>query len=175
MSMRFAEGLPKITPADLPQAAQGLQRCPVAHVAPVIIIGGIWTGKSTPTESAAIASVYAIILGLMVYRELDGEGLWRLLVESAGMTANAIIIVAGASLSGYILAREQAAPKLAAIILGVARIVTGSLLMINLFLLFVGTFMEPVSAMIIPHPRFYFLIIKMINVHPVHFWRDDDF
>ena len=135
---------------------------------PVIIIGGIWTGKFTPTESAAIAAVYAIILGLMVYRELTVRDLWRLLVESAGMTANAIIIVAGASLFGYILAREQAAPKLAAIILGVTKNRYGILLMINLFLLFVGTFMEPVSAMIILIPVFT-PIIKMINVHPVHF------
>ena len=135
---------------------------------PIIIIGGIWTGKFTPTESAAIAALYAIILGLLVYRELTVRDLWGLLVESAGITANAIIIVAGAALFGYILAREQAAPKLASIILGITDNRYGVLFLINVFLLFVGMFMEPVSAMIILIPVFN-PIIKMINVHPVHF------
>ena len=135
---------------------------------PLIIIGGIWTGWFTPTESAAVAAIYALIIGLFVYRKINIGDIWQLLKKSAGLSSRGIFIVSAASLFGYVLAREQVALKLAQLLFGITENPHGILLLIIGFLLVIGTFMEPVSAMIILIPVFN-PIIRMCGIHPIHF------
>jgi tripartite ATP-independent transporter DctM subunit len=139
-----------------------------ALLTPMIIIGGIWTGVFTPTESASVAVLYAIILGLFFYKELTIGKIWNLMLESAGMAARGMIIVAGAVSFGYILSREQVALKLSNFLFGITENPYGLMLLIILFLFIIGTFMEPVTGMIILIPVFN-PIIRMVGYHPIHF------
>lgn len=140
----------------------------IPMLTPLIIIGGIWTGWFTPTESAAVAAIYALILGVFVYREINISDIWKLLKKSAGLSSRGIFIVATAQIFGYVLAREQVAPKLSQFLFGITENPQGILLLIIAFLLVIGTFMEPVSAMIILIPVFN-PMIRTMGIHPVHF------
>ncbi len=135
---------------------------------PVILFGGMMIGVFTPTEAAFAAATYALILGLFVYRELAWRDLPKLFLDTVETNAVVLMLVMTASLFGWVLARAQVPQQLGAWILGVSRNPLIILLMINVFLLFVGCFMEALAALIILIPVFM-PIIKAVGIDPVHF------
>ncbi len=139
-----------------------------ALLMPFIILGGIYGGVFTPTEAAAVAVVYGFIIGLFVYKELKFKDLPRLLGNAAVSTSVVMLIIATASVFGWIMtsARIPDAVAQAFISLTDSRIVV--LLLVNLMLLVVGCFMETNAAIIILAPIFIPLMVKL-GVDPVHF------
>src|SRR5262249_36592800 len=81
---------------------------------PVVLLGGIYSGAFTPTEAAAVAALYALVLALFVYRVLDWKGLVSVLAESARSTAVVSVIICGAFMLNYVLATEQIPERVAA-------------------------------------------------------------
>ena len=136
-------------------------------MAPVIILGGIFTGWFTPTESAAIASFYALILGF-AYHDLDWRTTKEALVSSMTTTVQVLFIVASASLFAYILAREQVPQRIAAAVLEWTSSYWLILLILNILLVIVGLFMESLAAINILVPVFLPLF-EELNINPVHF------
>ncbi len=119
--------------------------------APVIILGGILGGVFTPTEAAAAAVVYTFLLGA-AYRSISPHGCYQVLLGTARTTGSIMLIVAAASLFGWITAREQAPQLVAQAILGLTDNPYVFLLLVNVFLLLVGMLLEPVSALLITVP-----------------------
>ncbi len=119
--------------------------------APVIVLGGILGGVFTPTEAAAAAVVYTFLLGA-AYRSISFSGCYQVLLGTARTTGSIMIIVAAASLFGWITAREQAPQIVAEAILGWTDNPYVFLLLVNVFLLLVGMLLEPVSALLITVP-----------------------
>lgn len=120
--------------------------------APAIILGGIFTGVFTATESAAAAVIYALIVGMAVYREIRVRELPKLMLE-AGVTASVVLfIIAVASVFSWIAAIEQLPSRLASVLLGVTEHPILLLLIINLMLLAAGTFVETTAALILLVP-----------------------
>ena len=113
---------------------------------PAIILGGIFGGIFTATEAAAIAALYALILGAVVYRELGWRDLLRVLRESMNTTAVVGFIVAAATLFNWVLARERVPQQVAEMLLGITDDPLVMLLLINLLLLFLGMFMEALAV-----------------------------
>jgi tripartite ATP-independent transporter DctM subunit len=136
-------------------------------MAPVIILGGMFTGWFTPTESAAIASFYGIILGI-AYRDLNWKTLKIAIVDSMTTTVQILLIVASATLFAYILAREEAPQKMAAWVLSVTDNYWLILLMLNVLLLVVGLFMETVASINLITPVLLPLF-EALHINPVHF------
>jgi len=135
---------------------------------PVILFGGMMIGVFTPTEAAFAAATYALVLGLVVYREITWRELPRLFLDTVETNAVVLMLVMTASLFGWVLARAQVPQQLGAWILGTTRNPLVILMLINVFLLIVGCFMEALAALIILIPVFM-PVIKAVGIDPVHF------
>lgn len=114
-----------------------------------LIIGGMISGLMTPTETAVIASIYAIIVGVFLYRELPVKKIPKILVDSAVSSAAILILVGFANVFGWILVSEQIPQTIASGVLALTDNKYVIILLINLLLLFVGMFMETIAALII--------------------------
>ena len=139
-----------------------------ALAVPVIILGGIYCGIMTPTEAAAVAAFYGLYVGLFVYREIRWSNLLETLTEPIIIYASINIIFAMANLLGNLLTIEQIPVQLAEFVTSVTRDKFMVLLLLNLGLIVVGTFMEPLGATIILTP-ILLPVIKAVGIHPVHF------
>ncbi len=136
--------------------------------APVIILGGIYGGVFSPTEAAAVACLYAIVVARLVYRELS----WRDILASAGTTAvftgQILIIVACASVFGWLLTVHQVPAAMTEWLTGLQLPAWTMLLAINVLLLVVGCFIDPLSAILLLSPLLVPLVTAL-GVDPIHF------
>lgn len=139
-----------------------------ALMAPVIILGGIYTGIFTPTESAVIAVVYGLIIGLFVYKELKFKHIPNILINSAMITGSVMIILGTATAFGKLVTMYQIPNMLADLILGISDNKYIVLLLIVALILFIGTFMETLSIIIILAPLFL-PVLTQLGVDPIHF------
>ncbi len=135
---------------------------------PVILIGGMTTGIFTPTEAAIAATAYAILLGMVVYRTLSVKKFVKVSLETAETTAIILLIVAGASIFGYLITLTKVTDNVSALVLSVTEEPWIILLLVNVFLLVVGCFMETIAAITILVPVLLPLM-ERIGVDPVHF------
>jgi len=134
---------------------------------PLIIFGGIISGVFTPTEAAAIAVLYALIVGVVILQTLKVRDLIRVLTESGVETGTVMIIVGAAYLFGWPLANGQIPQAIINTILSITSIQWMVLLIINVILLGVGMFMDSTPALIILVPILA-PMFKLIGVDPVH-------
>jgi len=118
---------------------------------PVIILGGILGGVFTPTEAAAAAVMYMIFLGIC-YRTLSLRTLYQVFLQTAATTGVIMLIVAAASLFGWVIAREQGPQMVADTLLKLTDNPYVFLVLVNIFLLAVGTVLEPTAALLICVP-----------------------
>ena len=136
--------------------------------APVIILGGIYGGLFSPTESAAVACVYAAIVTRFVFRELG----WRDIVDAARVTvlftAQILIIVACAGVFAWLLTINQVPTAIVDWIQSLHIPVWALLLIINAALLLVGCFLDGISAILLLSPLLV-PVIKSVGINPVHF------
>jgi tripartite ATP-independent transporter DctM subunit len=135
---------------------------------PAIIIGGMWSGIVTPTEAAAIAVIYAIIVTMVVYRELTIHDLFEMIRATMRDTAVILIIIAAAALYAWFLVYAQIPQTLVSLISNLQLNSFTILLAINLFLLVVGLFMETNAAIMVFTPMLLPLAVSA-GVDPVHF------
>lgn len=135
---------------------------------PAIIIGGMWSGIFTPTEAAAIAALYALIITMFVYREMSFKELVSIIRVTMRDTAIIMIIVAAAALYAWFLVFTQIPQQLVATISGLGLDPILILLAINAFLLLVGLFMETNAAITVFTPMLLPLAVAA-GVDPVHF------
>ena len=133
---------------------------------PIIIVGGIRGGVVTPTEAAAVAVVYAIILGAFM-RTLTARGVWGCLVRAAKVSSMVFLVIATASVIAWMMAEMQLPEKMASAFRDVTDNPYIFILILNLFLLVVGCFMEPSSAMIMLMPIIS-PIASSYGIEPVH-------
>jgi tripartite ATP-independent transporter DctM subunit len=135
---------------------------------PLILVGGIFGGIFTPTEAGAVAALYALVLGVFFYKTLDFKTIKEVILNSAWTTGIVMIVAMGASLFSYVITLEKIPVILGELILSLTENRYIILLIINLFLLFIGCFLEPISAMIIFLPMFIPLCAKL-EINMVHF------
>jgi len=147
---------------------RGFKDALLALFMPAIILGGILGGIFTPTEAAAVSVLYAFVIGRFVYRELTLKQLPALMLESVVVTAVIMFIIANAAIFGWLMAALEMPQKLVTALTGVFSSRWAILLMLNLFLLFVGTFMETTASLIILTPVLLPLASR-IGVDPIHF------
>ena len=140
----------------------------LAMLMPVIVLGGIYTGWFTPTEAAVVAVMYGVVVGMFVYRNITPKSLMKILRDASASTAQVMILICAASLYGYVLTAHRIPDAIATFILGLSSNKWVILLLINLLLLVVGTFLDTTAAIIILVP-ILFPIINTIGVDPIHF------
>lgn len=136
--------------------------------APAVILGGIYGGIFSPTEAAGIACVYGIVITKFVYGELTWRELWNVGVNSMYLTAQILIIVAAAGVFSWILTVNGVPQAAVEVVRGLADQPWTVLIAINVFLLIVGCFIDPASAILILTPLLV-PICKAYGIDLVHF------
>jgi C4-dicarboxylate transporter DctM subunit len=139
-----------------------------ALLAPIIILGGILGGIFTPTESAAVAVFYAFFLGRFIYRELSFKDLAQVFVESGTTTAVLLLIIGMANIFSWILTSEQIPTRIAGAMTALTDNPYLILMIINVFLLFIGMFLEGGAAIIILAPTLLG-VTSALGIDPLHF------
>lgn len=133
-----------------------------------IILYGIVGGIFTPTEASIIAVVYAMVIGKFVYKKLNLKNTQVIILDSMKTSASLMVLVGFANLFGYILITEQIPQEISKEILGFSDNKYVVLLLINLLLIVVGTFMETIAALLILFPILLKVAIA-VDVDPIHF------
>lgn len=137
-------------------------------MAPVVILGGIYGGIFAPTEAAGIACVYGIIVTKFIYREISWRQLWNVAVTSMYLTAQIMIIVAAAGVFSWLLTVNGVSARSVAFLQGLIDSPWMALLVMNIFLLIVGCFIDPGSAILVLTPLLV-PICRAYGIDLIHF------
>lgn len=165
----FVQGFPKGEWFTASEAASALLYCLPATLIPIAIVGGILLGIATPTESAAVASLIAFLVGWLVYRELKPSALFGVFRRTAVNASMIIFMIAAANVFGWVIIYEALPQKLAAYITSVTSDPFVFLLIINVMLLFVGMLIDGIAALILLTPILLPIAIAHYGISPFHF------
>jgi tripartite ATP-independent transporter DctM subunit len=160
--------LPREESFSLRRLGRATREAAWALMLPVIILGGIFGGVVTATEGAGIAVLAALVIGLFVYRELNLRKLYDALVDGVLQTSVVMLLVASSAVLGLYLTETQMPQKLAASITTLTDNPFLVLMIINVFLLFVGMVLHGAAAIILTVPIFMPLV-NQLGIDPVHF------
>ncbi|MBV0912061.1 TRAP transporter large permease [Anianabacter salinae] len=123
-----------------------------ALMLPVILLGGIYSGVMSPTEAAAVAALYALVISVLFYRSVSIKQLYTALLNSARSTASVGVLIAGALTFEYVIAREQLARSISVLISGLDLSQAGFLIAINVLILLLGCVLEGGAILLIIVP-----------------------
>lgn len=140
----------------------------IGLIMPIIILGGILSGKFTATEAASLACAYAFLVGIIIYRSLSVKDILESLLECAVVSSVILLIISTAKLFGMVLTIEQIPGQIATIMMSVTENKIMFLLLVNVFLLFMGMIMETGANIILLAPILLPLAIRY-GVEPLHF------
>lgn len=144
------------------------QKALLALCTPVILLGGIFTGIVTPTEASILAVVYALVIILAVYKEITAREMHRAILDSLFSTAIVGVIIAFSYGFSFVLTLMQVPQQAAAWLLGVTQDPVAILMILNVFFLIVGLFMDPTASILVLTP-ILMPVIKSAGIDPVHF------
>lgn len=139
-----------------------------ALINPVIILGGIYGGFFTPTEAAAVAAVYAFIVGMFIYKELNMSNLFRTIANACSTTGTTMIIIGCATAFTKVLTIQQIPAIVTNAIVNFSSNAIIILMLINILLLIVGTVMDTTPAMMVLAPILLPVALS-IGLSPIHF------
>lgn len=148
--------------------ASSTYKATFALLLPVIILGGIYGGIATPTESACVSVLYVVPVSMFIYRSLTLKGLSRSIVSAATTTGVLIIMLFFVMINTRIMTMEQIPQEMASWIMEISTNKFVILLMVNIFLLIIGMIMDDISGTILA-ASLLFPIMTSIGVHPLHF------
>lgn len=135
---------------------------------PIIILGGIYGGITTPTEAAAVAVTYAIIVGFFVHKELTFKTFFKSLYTAATTSSVVVLMLFFVTILGRIYTMEKVPMKIADFLISISNNKYVILFMINVFLIIIGMLMDDLSGTLLVAPLLLPLAVR-IGVHPVHF------
>ncbi|WP_119308240.1 TRAP transporter large permease [Cohaesibacter haloalkalitolerans] len=139
-----------------------------ALLTPFVIIGGIFSGFFSPTEAAAVTVLYAILIDLLIYHNLTWPRFFRAVYETAVTSATIGTIIAGVSVLGFVLAREQAPQQIANFFLAFVDSKLSFLIAVNLMIFVLGAFIESLAILLVVVPILIPLALSF-GIDPVHF------
>lgn len=140
----------------------------IGMMCPVVLVVGIFSGMFTPTEAAVIACIYAIVAGLFLLKTMSLKDVFDSFVSSAVASSVTLLVIAMANLFGQVLAIERIPSLIANFMLGLTSNKYVFLLLLNLFLLFMGMIMDPGASVLILAPIFLPIALNL-GIQPLHF------
>jgi len=161
-------GYPKSAKTTFKEKMIGLKEAMIPLLMPIIILGGILSGVFTPTEAAAVAVAYALIVGFFVLKSLKLKDLPPMFINTAKITGVVFLIIGTASIVSWILAINQVPQAIAEFLLSTTGNPKIVLLLIILLMLIVGMFMDIAAALIILGPILHPIAVSM-GMSPIHF------
>ena len=166
--LSYRRGYPRGAPVSLRQAGKIVVDALWGLVTVVIILGGILSGVFTPTESAAVACLYAFLVTMFIYRDYQWRELPRLLHRVTKMVAMVMMLIGFSAVFGYLMALMQVPAKATTFFVSVASNKYELLLMLNVLLILLGTFMDMAPMILICTP-ILLPVVQKFGVDPVHF------
>ncbi|MCA0942687.1 TRAP transporter large permease [Salipiger pacificus] len=151
--------------SELPRAT--MQAVP-ALMLPVILLGGIYSGIVTPTEAAAVAAAYALIISILLYRSVSFRAFWSTLGAGARSAGSIGILIAGSITFNYVITREDVPTKLAGWLTSLDLSQTGFLIVINILILLLGCVLEGGAILLIVVPILV-PAVQAMGIDLVHF------
>lgn len=133
-----------------------------------LIVGGLLTGVVTPTETAVLACVYALVIGVYVYKGITLRDVPKIMIDSAITSAALLALIGLANVFGWIMANEEIPQTIAKTMLSISTNKYVIILLINVLLLIVGMFMETIAALIILFPPLLAVAVG-VGIDPIHF------
>ena len=160
-------GFPVEDPVPLNMVRRTTFRAIPALMLPAILLGGIYSGAVTPTEAAAVAAAYALLLAF-VYREMNPRSLYASLLGSARATAIVAITVIGALFINYVVASERIPDELGNWIIGLGLTPVAFLLLVSVLFLILGAVLDTLLMLLVMVP-ILMPSVRALDVDPVHF------
>jgi len=154
-------------PASLNAIGKAAYSAGPALLMPVFIVGGIWSGYFTPTEAAAVAVVYGLLISMFLYRDMSWRQIPGLLLKAFMTSATVMLVIGATGALAWLITAEGVAQQLADWVSSVAHVKWVFLLMLNVALVLLGIFIEPLPALLMAAPLFIPLALafKMDLVH----------
>lgn len=153
--------------ASLSDVASSLLKAAPALFTPVVLIAGMLAGIFSPTEAAGVTVLYILVINTTVYRIFDPKYIWRAAVETAETTGTIVIILAAASVFSFVLSVENVDVLFAETLFSISTDPVVVLLLVNLVLLFLGLFLDPIAALVMMTPIVYPTLTE-VGVDPIH-------
>ncbi|MBR5560090.1 MAG: TRAP transporter large permease [Clostridia bacterium] len=164
----YKNNYPKGAAFNLKNVAQTFLKAIPGILMPLIILGGIFSGYFTPSEAAAVAVIYALLVSAFVYRDMTWAKLYKTMLGSAKTSAVIMIIIACSGPFGWALANWKIPETISAAVLGISTNKYVILFLISVIILIAGVFMETSSAIILLTPVFLPLI-RALGISTLHF------
>jgi C4-dicarboxylate transporter DctM subunit len=161
------DGFPVTEKMDWAERRAATLRTLPALVLPLIIVVGIKAGIFTPTEAAAVAVIYALVIGF-IYRDLTVSRVWEAMIATTLASSAILFITAMASIVAFVFTLEQVPATIASAVLSISDDPIVILIMLNIVLLILGMFLEPISILILTMP-ILMQFLKIIGMDPVQF------
>jgi tripartite ATP-independent transporter DctM subunit len=155
----------KISWAQVPGV---LSRAALPMTLPILLLGGIWSGVFSPTESAAMAGLWAVLIGVFVYRNLGLRALLKIFAISTRQSAVVMMLIASSFIINYAITSEQVATNLAAYITSLNLSAIGFMLLVNLMFLVLGTVLDG-AVMLLVFVPVLLPSVNALGIDLVHF------
>jgi C4-dicarboxylate transporter DctM subunit len=163
------KNIPKMTACPLKERLSATGEAFWGLMAPVIILGGIYTGIFTPTEAAAVGVTYSFIISFFIYRTISLKKFRAIILESAKLTAMILFIVAGSLIFGQVTVMMEV-PQIVCNYLGGLPLPTMAILgMVLIFILFLGALMDELSILLITYPMLYYIFVQHFKFDSIWF------
>ncbi|MGI3170855.1 TRAP transporter large permease [Pseudooceanicola sp. C21-150M6] len=166
--MAWLHQMPRRDYIDWAGIWRGFLDSALSLVTPLIIIGGIFGGFFTPTEAGVIATAYALVLSMLVYREITLRDLPRILWESLTHTIRVMFVIAAAGFFGWLLVHQRVPNEMVKLLLGASDQPWIIMTIIVLILLVLGMFLEGIAVIVLTVPLFL-PVVTQIGVDPIQF------
>jgi tripartite ATP-independent transporter DctM subunit len=161
-------GYPRLKMLSFKELGKSFLEALLPLLTPVILLGGIWSGTFTPTEAAAVAVFYALVIGKIALKEIGIRELKQVFMDTARETAIIGFIVAASGFYGWILMRSGLTIRIAGALMTISDNPLMIFLVVNIFLLIIGCFLDPTVAILILTP-ILMPVIQRVGIDPVHF------
>ncbi len=162
------QNIPAEAPVPLRELPRVTLRALPVLVMPAILLFGIYGGVSTPTEAAAIAALYALLLAALVYRSVSPRALYSVFAESARSSASVGLIIGASAIFSYVIVNERLPEAVAQFLGGLELSATGFLIIVNLILLVLGCFLDASTIILVVLPLFI-PTCRALGIDLVHF------
>lgn len=167
LSKKYGWGAPAENAGEGLTAGRAFSGSAGVLLMPVIILGGIYAGFFTPTEAAAAAGLYAVILALFFYRKIKGGDVWVILRGALSQSCMIYFIVIGGNLVGFMLTSLGISKQIADFIASMGIGQWQFLLMVNLLLLAMGMLLDGISMLILSVPVLFPIAVSL-GINPIH-------
>ena len=164
----FFANRPELAPTPLRELPKITVRAFPSLMMPVVLLGGIYTGITTPTEAAAVAAAYALAISVLLYRSVSFAEFYRAVLASARTSASIGMLIAGALVFNYVVTVENIPQSLSVLLTGWELSPATFLIVVNVILLLLGCVLEGLPAIVLMAP-IMFPMARNLGIHDIHY------